>query len=68
MRYYKCSDIETVDGNRYNSCVVGIPEIQPTGNLALDRQTILDNVMVALEDTIDSEVECFSNMEEMEWE
>ena len=67
-RYFQCNDITTAEGAFYNRCVVGIPEIEPTGNMALDRQTTLDNVMTALEDTLAVEVECFTNMEELAWE
>lgn len=65
--YFQCNDITTVEGAKYNRCVVSIPEVEPTGNAALDRQTILDSVMTALEDTLAVEVECYSNMEELSW-
>ena len=68
MRYYRCSDIETVDGTPYHSCVVSVPEVEPSGNAALDRQTLRDSVMVALEDTLDVEVDRYSSMEEISWE
>lgn len=67
-RYFQCNDIKTAEGAFYTKCVVGIPEIEPTGNMALDRQTTLDSVMTALEDTLAVEVECFTNMEELSWE
>lgn len=67
-RYFQCNDITTAEGAFYNKCVIGIPEIEPTGNVALDRQTILDNVMSALEDTLAVEVDCFTNFEELSWE
>jgi len=66
--YYQCNDITTVDGAKYNRCVVSIPEVVPTGNDSLDRQTMLDDIMTALESTLAVEVECFSNMEELSWE
>ena len=66
--YFQCNDITTADGAFYNKCVVGIPEIEPSGNAALDRQTTLDNVMEALESSLSVEVECFTNMEELLWE
>jgi len=66
--YYQCNNITTADGAFYNKCVIGIPEIEPSGNAALDRQTILDNVMSELESCLAVEVECFTNMEELSWE
>ena len=68
QRYYKCSNIETVGGRVYNCCVVAVPEVQPSGNASLDRQTLRDSVMVALEDTLDVEVDSYSSMEELSWE
>ena len=66
--YFQCNDITTADGALYKKCVVGIPEIEPSGNDALDRQTTLDSVMEALESSLAVEVECFTNMEELSWE
>ena len=66
--YYQCNDITTADGAFYNKCVVGIPEIEPSGNAALDRQTIRDNVMSELESCLAVDVESFASMEELAWE
>jgi hypothetical protein len=60
MRYYKCTDIETVDGTPYNSCVVSVPAID-LGE-ASDRYENLVAVTGALESLV-GEVERFS-MEE----
>jgi|DEB0MinimDraft_10_1074344.scaffolds.fasta_scaffold86662_3 hypothetical protein len=68
MKYYKCNNITTVDGEVYNHCVVGIEDIQPSGDAALDRQSIRDDVMTALECSLAGEVESFYNMEELQWE
>lgn len=61
MRYYKCTDIETVDGTPYNSCVVSVPTIDLTE--AVDRYENLVAVSGALENIV-GEVERFS-MEEV---
>lgn len=61
MRYYKCSDIETVDGTPYNSCVVSVPVIDLSE--AVDRYENLIAVSGALESIV-GEVERFS-MEEV---
>lgn len=66
--YFQCNDITTAEGFKYIKCVVGVDEIQPSGNAALDRQTIRDNVMAALEDTLAVEVDSYSSMEELAWE
>jgi hypothetical protein len=60
MRYYKCTDIETVDGTPYNSCIVDVPTIDLSE--AVDRYENLVAVTGALE-AIVGEVERFS-MEE----
>ena len=60
LRYYKCTDIETVDGTPYNSCVVSVPAIDLSD--ALDRYENLVAVSGALESIV-GEVERFS-MEE----
>jgi hypothetical protein len=61
MRYYKCTDIETVDGTPYNSCVVSVPAIDLSD--ALDRYENLVAVSGALENIV-GEVERFT-MEEV---
>ncbi len=66
--YFRCKDITTAEGFKYITCVVGVDEIQPSGNAALDRQTLRDSVMVALEDTLSVEVDSYSSMEELAWE
>ena len=66
--YFQCNDITTAEGFKYIKCVVGVDEIQPSGNASLDRQTIRDNVMAALEDTLAVEVDSYSSMEELAWE
>lgn len=66
--YFQCNDITTAEGAKYIKCVVGVDEIQPSGNAALDRQTLRDSVMVALEDTLAVEVDSYSSMEELAWE
>lgn len=66
--YFQCNDITTAEGAKYIKCVVGVDEIQPSGNASLDRQTIRDSVMVALEDTLAVEVDSYSSMEELGWE
>lgn len=66
--YFQCNDITTAEGFKYIKCVVGVDEIEPSGNAALDRQTIRDSVMVALEDTLAVEVDSYSSMEELAWE
>jgi len=63
MRYYKCTDIETVDGTPYNSCVVSVPAIDLSE--ALDRYENLVAVSGALESIV-GEVERFS-MEEISY-
>lgn len=63
MRYYKCTDIETVDGTPYNSCVVSVPAIDLSD--ALDRYENLVAVSGALESIV-GEVERFS-MEEVSY-
>ena len=68
LRYFKCNDITTVDGAFYKHCVISIPEVAPTGNAALDRQTERDDVMTALESTLAVEVDSYSNREELAWE
>ena len=60
MRYYKCTDIETVDGTPYNSCVVSVPAIDLSE--AVDRYENIAAVSGALESIV-GEVERFS-MEE----
>ena len=66
--YFQCNDITTAEGAEYIKCVVSVPEVEPSGNAALDRQTLRDNVMVALEDTLAVEVDSYSSMEELSWE
>lgn len=61
MRYYKCTNIETVDGTPYNSCVVSVPKIDLSE--AVDRYENIVAVSGALE-AIVGEVERFS-MEEV---
>lgn len=63
MRYYKCTDIETVDGTPYNSCVVSVPKIDLSE--AVDRYENLVAVSGALESIV-GEVERFS-MEEVSY-
>lgn len=63
MRYYKCTNIETVDGTPYNMCIVGVPEIDLSE--AVDRYENLVAVSGALESIV-GEVERFS-MEEHEY-
>ncbi len=63
MRYYKCTDIETVDGTPYNSCVVSVPAIDLSE--AVDRYENLVAVSGALESIV-GEVERFS-MEEVSY-
>lgn len=63
MRYYKCTDIETVDGTPYNSCVVSVPAIDLSD--AVDRYENLVAVSGALESIV-GEVERFS-MEEVSY-
>jgi hypothetical protein len=66
--YFQCNDITTAEGFKYIKCVVSVPEVEPSGNAALDRQTLRDSVMVALEDTLAVEVDSYSSMEELSWE
>jgi hypothetical protein len=68
MRYYKCSDIETVDGPTYNSCTVSVPEVEPSGNPAQDHGELLGNLMTALDITLDANVERFGDYKEVSWE
>lgn len=63
MRYYKCTNIETVDGTPYNSCVVSVPAIDLSE--ATDRYENLVAVSGALENIV-GEVERFS-MEEVSY-
>ena len=63
MRYYKCTNIETVDGTPYNSCVVSVPAIDLSE--ATDRYENLVAVSGALENIV-GEVERFS-MEEISY-
>ena len=63
QRYYKCSNIETMDGTLYNICVVSVPAIDLSE--ASDRYENLVAVTGALE-AIVGEVERFS-MEEHEY-
>jgi hypothetical protein len=63
MRYYKCTNIETVDGTPYNSCVVSVPAIDLSE--ATDRYENLVAVSGALESIV-GEVERFS-MEEISY-
>lgn len=63
MRYYKCTNIETVDGTPYNSCVVSVPKIDLSE--AVDRYENIVAVSGALE-AIVGEVERFS-MEEVSY-
>ena len=67
-KYFQCNDITTAEGTKYIKCVVSVPEVEPSGNASLDRQTLRDSVMVALEDTLAVEVDSYSNMEELSWE
>lgn len=60
MRYYKCTDITTVDRTPYNSCVVSVPAIDLSE--AVDRYENLVAVSGALENLI-GEVESFSYTE-----
>jgi hypothetical protein len=64
MRYYKCTNIETVDGTPYNSCVVSVPEIDLS--TPENRYENLVAVTGCLESVV-GEVERFS-MEELQWE
>lgn len=64
MKQYKCHNIETNYGP-YNSCVVTVPEIQPSGNDALDRQTLMGDLMCALDVALDADVERFESWEEV---
>ena len=66
--YFQCNDITTAEGFKYIKCVVSVPEVQPSGNASLDRQTLRENVMTALEDTLDLEIDSYSSMEELAWE
>jgi hypothetical protein len=63
MRYYKCTNIETVDGTAYNSCVVSVPAIDLSE--ATDRYENLVAVSGALENIV-GEVERFT-MEEVSY-
>jgi hypothetical protein len=63
MRYYKCTNIETVDGTPYNSCVVSVPAIDLSE--ATDRYENLVAVSGALENIV-GEVERFT-MEEVSY-
>lgn len=63
LRYYKCTDIETVDGTPYNMCIVGVPMIDLSE--AVDRYENLVAVTGCLERVV-GEVERFS-MEEHEY-
>jgi hypothetical protein len=63
MRYYKCTNIETVDGTPYNSCVVSVPAIDLSD--AVDRYENLVAVSGALESIV-GEVERFT-MEEVSY-
>jgi hypothetical protein len=63
MRYYKCTNIETVNGTPYNSCVVSVPAIDLSD--ALDRYENLVAVSGALENIV-GEVERFT-MEEVSY-
>ena len=60
LRYYKCTDIETVYGKRYNMCIVGVPMIDLSE--AVDRQENLAAITGCLEKVV-GEVERF-NVEE----
>lgn len=60
MRYYKCTDIETVDGTPYSSCIVSVPTIDLSE--AVDRYENLVAVSGALESIV-GEVESFSYKE-----
>ncbi len=60
MRYYKCTDIETVDGTPYNSCVVSVPAIDLSD--PLDRCDNLVAISGALENIV-GEVNRFSYTE-----
>ena len=61
MRYYKCTNIKTVDGTPYHSCIVSVPKIDLSE--AVDRHENLEAVSAALEDLI-GEIDSFS-MEEV---
>jgi hypothetical protein len=63
MRYYKCTNIETVNGTPYNSCVVSVPAIDLSD--ALDRYENLVAVSGELENIV-GEVERFT-MEEVSY-
>ena len=65
MKYYKCNDVLTVDGQVYDHCVVRIEEIEPSGNAALDRSTTLNRVMEAVDIALDGKVENFSTYQEV---
>ena len=60
MKYYQCTDIETVDGTPYNMCIVGVPAIDLSE--AIDRYENRVAITGALESIV-GEVERFSYME-----
>jgi hypothetical protein len=60
MRYYKCTDIETVDGTPYNSCVISVPSMDLSE--AIDRYEHRVAITGALENIV-GEVERFSYTE-----
>ena len=55
MKQYKCTNIETNYGP-YNSCIVSVPDIEPTGNMSLDKQTLIGEIMGALDVALDADV------------
>jgi hypothetical protein len=66
MKQYKCTNIETNYGP-YNSCVVSVPDIEPTGNMSLDKQTLIGEIMGALDVALDADVERFETWEEVNY-
>jgi len=60
MKYYKCTDIETVNGTPYNSCVVSVPSMDLSE--AIDRYEHRVAITGALESIV-GEVERFSYTE-----
>jgi len=56
-RFYKCTNITTVDGAKYDQCFVSVPSIDLSE--AVDRQENLAAVSGALESAIAYEVENF---------
>ena len=60
MRYYKCTDIQTVDGKSHDSHIVTVPEIDL--DEAVDRYENLVAVSGVLEGIV-GEVESFSYKE-----